>query len=292
MTRRLTRPINNFVTKMSSLDIENLREPFDYNSQDYETEILNRSFKEMKGRLIESLSRQNALEAIQTKTLFNILQSEIGPHFLFNSLGSIANMCESGESKEAADACYSLSEILRYAADYEASIVTVKEEADSLNAYLAIMKSRYRQRVDFETSISDSAKVFLTPKLTFQPLVENAIKYSLTENESVHVRISAQATGNLLTITVSDNGIGLSEEKKKEISEILSIDEISLENTEIKKRIKFGGMGLVGTLMRILLFAGKGFTYTLEDNIPSGSIITIRIDTSESAAADNAGGIR
>lgn len=279
VTQKMTKPITMFIRKMEKVDLDNLKEPFDYHSKDYETEVLNRSFKEMKKRLMESITKQTALEAIQTKTLFNILQSEIGPHFLYNSLGSIANMCELGENLAAAESCYNLSEILRYASDFETTIVSIEEEIVNLKSYMALMKSRYRQRLDYSIEIDEDTYAFLVPKLTFQPLVENAIKYSLIENEAVFVKIQAKMIESILIITVSDNGCGISEEKMNEIEKVISSNETNIENLEIKSRIKFGGMGLIGTLLRLKLYLGEAFEYKIINNADAGMTITIKIQS-------------
>lgn len=278
VTKKLTKPITLFVRKMEKLDLNNLKEPFSGGGRDYETEVLNRAFAEMKNRLTDSIVKQKVMESIQTKTLFNILQSEIGPHFLYNSLGSIASLCELGENEEAADACYSLSEILRYASDYETTVVTIYDEIENMKSYLALMKSRYRQRLDYTIEMDEATFSVMIPKLTFQPLVENAIKYSLIENECVFIHVTAQIQGSYLDVTVSDNGCGMSEEKKAEINRIISDTDKNMENSEIKSKIKFGAMGLIGTLLRLKLFFEDRFTYRIDDNEPTGTNIVIRID--------------
>jgi len=278
VTQKMTKPITTFVRKMAKVDLDNLKEPFEYNSNDYETEVLNRSFKDMKDRLTDSITKQLVLEAIQTKTLFNILQSEIGPHFLYNSLGSIANMCELGENQDAAEACYNLSEILRYASDFETTIVSIGDEIVNLKSYMELMKSRYRQRLDYSIEIADDTREFMVPKLTFQPLVENAIKYSLIENESVFVNVKTQMTQSTLNITVSDNGCGISREKLEEIECVISSTDANMENSQIKSKIKFGGMGLIGTLLRLKLYLGEDFHYSIVNNASGGMTVTIDIN--------------
>ncbi len=278
LTQIMTRPINSFARKISKINLDNLQEPFEYTSKDYETQTLNKSFTDMKDRLISSLNKQKTLESLQTKTLFDILQSEIGPHFLYNSLGSIANMCEAGESKKAAETCYNLSDILRYASNYEKSVVSVSEEVSNLNAYLQLMKSRYRQRLKFNLSIDRNSLDFEIPKLTLQPLAENAIKYSLISNEEVMIKINVILKESVLNITVSDNGCGIDDNKIKDIDTLISDSEKSINNIEIKNKMKFGGMGLIGTLLRLKLFFEDRFKYTIINNPESGMTINIYIE--------------
>lgn len=270
MTRRIMRPINLLVSRMEDTDLHNLNLKYNLKVNDRETETLVYAFDRMADRLNETLQKQKQLEAVQTRTLFSALQSEMGPHFLYNSLGGIANLCESGENEQAADACYSLTEILRYASDYENSEVAIGEEIENLKAYMAIMLSRYRQRIQFEMYIDDEAKYIMIPKLTLQPLVENAIRYSLMEHDHVIVKVYAIILGDKLIIEVKDNGCGIGEDAKREIQERL----IGFRNTDVSfslnQQIKFGGMGLGGTLIRLSIYYGEGFWYELLDNNDEG----------------------
>lgn len=279
MTKVIMRPINLLVTRMEDTDLHNLNLKRNIKVKDKETQTLVYAFDRMADRLNETLKKQKQLEAVQTRTLFSALQSEMGPHFLYNSLGGIANLCESGENEQAADACYSLTEILRYASDYENSEVAIGEEIENLKAYMAIMLSRYRQRIQFEMYIDDEAKYILIPKLTLQPLVENAIRYSLMEHDHVIVKVYAVILGDSLIIEVKDNGCGIGEEARKEIQHRL----FSFQNTDVSfslnNQIKFGGMGLGGTLIRLSIYYGESFWYELsDDNDEGGTTILFGMD--------------
>ncbi len=270
MTRVIMRPINLLVSRMEDTELHNLNLKSNLKAKDKETETLVHAFDRMADRLNETLQKQKQLEVMQTRTLFSALQSEMGPHFLYNSLGGIANLCESGENEQAADACYSLTEILRYASDYENSEVAIGVEIENLKAYMAIMLSRYRQRIQFEMYIDDEAKYIMIPKLTLQPLVENAIRYSLMEHDHVIVKVYAIILGDKLIIEVKDNGCGIGEEAKREIQERL----ISFQNIDVSfslnQQIKFGGMGLGGTLIRLSIYYGESFWYELQNNNDEG----------------------
>ena len=235
-----------------------------------ETEILITSFESMASRLQEALERQKKMESVQNKALFDALQSVMGPHFLYNSLGGIANMCEQGENEEAADACYSLTEILRYAADYEDTEVTIGDEMDNLRSYLSIMKSRYRQRLEYEIYMDEECKYLLIPKLTYQPLAENAIKYSLIERETVVLKVSTICRDGKVVVKIADNGSGITEEAAKKIRNRLK--EFTEEEVELytSAKVQFGGMGLSGTLIRLSLFYGDGFWYELDSQNEEG----------------------
>lgn len=269
-TKMIMRPINLLVKTMQDTNLKNFKQKRELKISDRETEILVTSFEDMADRLQKALTKQKKLENVQMKTLFSALQSEMGPHFLYNSLGSIANLCERGEGDAAADACYSLTEILRYASNYETSEVTIGEEIENLKSYLSIMKSRYQQRIEFEMQIDEEAKYTMVPKLTYQPIVENAIKYSLMEHDKVIIKIYTVILGGRLVIEIKDNGCGISKEAgeviQKRIEEFAQKD----EDTDIANTIQFGGMGLSGTLIRLSIYFGESFRYELQDNNDEG----------------------
>jgi two-component system sensor histidine kinase YesM len=281
VTMKLTDPINNLVKKINEIDIDNLDQQIDVGYVSYEANILQKAFIQMKTRLSESILKEKAMQLLQTKATFIMLQSKIGPHFLFNTLGSIANMCEEGKNDLAADALYNLSDILRYSANYQNSIVKLRYEIENLNAYLLLMKGRYMHRLNFTISSDAIADKILIPKLTLQPIVENAIKYSLIETEKVYIKISVDLRDNILSIKVSDNGCGIDSEKLDIINGKYKNYTEGNHRTEISDEISFGGMGLLGTLLRLYLHYGDNFHYNIYQNPDVGTTIFLSIETSE-----------
>jgi two-component system sensor histidine kinase YesM len=278
LTRKIMSPINTFVEKMKKVDLKNLPKPEKKEYRDYETEILGTSFDNMTVRFQNTFEREKKLEGVQMKTLFAILQKEISPHFLYNTLGSIANMCEAGDNDDAAEACYNLTDIIRYASDYKTRDVSLKEELDQLRSYLAIMKSRYRQRLIYEVQVSDDIYYFQLPKLTIQPIVENAIKYSLMEQDQVRIKVRILHNGGCAEIHVSDNGCGITEKDADAVREKVS-DSLEKNVTEdVTKDVRFGGMGLCGTLIRLSIFFGSAFRYELVKNEAGGTTVSLYIN--------------
>jgi len=282
VTYRIMQPINKLVRRMQNIDFENFNynENFKYSRddkiRDWETEILINAFEEMMERLKESQQRQKRLQSLHTKSIFDILQSEISPHFLYNALGGIANLCEANENEEAAETCYSLTEILRYSSNYATTEVTVYDEIQNLTCYINVMKSRYCERLEIEIETDDKAYRYILPKLTYQPLVENAIKYCLLDNEMVKIRISTKVVDNKLVIQVDDNGREISKDAKNSIEEKVQ----RLLNTEedISREVQFGGMGLGGTVVRLTIFFEDRFKYRIDGNENGGTTVRFEID--------------
>ena len=278
VTKKIMRPIDTFVKMMQGTKLENFTEHQLTMDMDWETRILVTAFEDMAARLRKSMEREKQMADVQTKTLFGILQSEISPHFLYNTLGSIANMCENGEQEEAANACYCLSEIMRYASDYTTVEVTWQEELDNLKAYLAIMKSRYRQRLDYEITVHGDLDYFMLPKVTLQPLVENAIKYSLLESEHVFIQIYVVEFDGYAFVEIKDNGCGITQETVELVRSRIETFHRDHGSKEISDNLQFGGMGLSGTLIRLSIFFGEDFSYTiLGENDTGGSTIVLKM---------------
>ena len=278
VTKKIMQPIDTFVKRMQVTRLENFTEHQPTKNMDWETRILLKAFEDMADRLRESMERQQQMADVQTKTLFSILQSEISPHFMYNTLGSIANMCENGEREEAANACYSLSEIMRYASDYTTVEVTWQEELDNLKAYMSIMKSRYRQRLDYEITVDGNLDYFMLPKVTFQPIVENAIKYSLLESEHVLIQIYVVEFDGYAIVEIKDNGCGVTQEDIELVKSRIETFYRALGSREISENIQFGGMGLSGTLIRLSIFFGDGFSYEiLGRNDAGGTTIVLKM---------------
>ena len=249
---------------------------------DYETEVLVESYQNMLVRLRDNLEQMNKLKDIQTNAVFSILQNEVSPHFLYNTLGAIAYLCEENENQEAVKACFDLSDILRYASSYATSEVTVENEIHNLEAYLSIMKNRYRQRLNYHLEWERGIRYASLPKLTLQPIVENAIKYSLMEKEEVVVDITIAARNSCMEICISDNGCGMDEEDIAHVAERL-VKYASIEAfREFCDQIQFGGMGLSGTLMRLGIFFGDTFSYRITGhNEAGGATIVLQMDIRE-----------
>jgi len=281
VTYRIMQPINQLVRRMQNIDFDNLNynENFNYSKQkikDWETEILINAFEEMVERLKEAQQRQKRLQNLHTKSIFDILQSEISPHFLYNALGGIANLCEDNDSAAAAEACYSLTEILRYSSNYATTEVTVFDEIQNLICYINVMKSRYCERLEIDIETDSKAYAFILPKLTYQPIVENAIKYGLMDNETVKISISTKVVDNILIIQVDDNGLEISKEAIEAIEE--KVQRLLSTEEDISREVQFGGMGLGGTVVRLTIFFGDHFKYIIKGNESGGTTVRFEIN--------------
>jgi len=276
LTKHITKPINRLVNKIQRIDLSTLTSFEREHTGNFETDVLSEAFCAMGLRLSEGLKREQKARDLQVRTLFYTLQSQIGPHFLFNTLGSIANLCEEDKPGDAADACYNLAELLRYSSNYSNSIVTLREETADLNIYLKLMKIRYRQRLQYSIDADPAADAWRVPKLTLQPLCENAIKYSLCELDEVVVKLKI-AAANGLYIALEDNGCGFSEEIVSDINSRYNQYLETSASVSAEEDVHFGGMGLLSTLIRLRLHYGNRFTFALLRGEMGGALVSFAV---------------
>ncbi len=159
--------------------------------------------------------RATELAARLAQARLQTLQMQLNPHFLFNTLNSIASLVH--ENPQAADEMItSLSDFLRLTLKLsDRQEVTLREELDFLDHYLAIEQVRFGDRLRVEKQVEPAVLDALVPVLVLQPLVENAIKHGIEEQSAPGVvRITATQTGDTLHLRVADNGRGISEDER------------------------------------------------------------------------------
>ena len=207
------------------------------------------AFQEYTQRVRELTSMRQVAEN-------NALQSQITPHFLYNTLDTIRGQALEEEAPATADMLESLSRIFRYSIDQKKGILTLEDELLNVRDYLKIQQCRYRGRftVEYDVDEEDTALMYAAvPKLTLQPLVENAIKHGLEGYVSGgRIRIRAYLTKRFLYLQVEDNGVGIDAEKLKAMNRALAAGEdaqpasgktahgIAVKNVNLRIKMHFG----------------------------------------------------
>jgi LytS/YehU family sensor histidine kinase len=161
-------------------------------------------------RILMLQHRERELRELAATAQLAALRAQINPHFLFNSLNSIAQLIHS--DPETAERCVvRLADIFRYILRRaEQDFVPLAEELEMAKAYLEIERARFGDRLQVETAVDARSLQQLIPNLTLQPLVENAVKHGLSQKLGPGtVRIAARVDDGLLTLTVGDDGIGM-----------------------------------------------------------------------------------
>jgi len=171
-------------------------------------------FELAKG-LADLFSTQLELEEIQIKNQLlahaeiRRLQAQINPHFLFNSLNTIASFCRTAP-KQARELLLDLSSYMRQSLDSSRGFIPFAEELTRVRSYVSIEAARFGERIRFEEDVSPEAEKWQTPPLIIQPLVENGVKHGLLGKEDGGVvRLSAHVENDVLHVSVEDDGVGM-----------------------------------------------------------------------------------
>jgi sensor histidine kinase YesM len=159
-------------------------------------------YEEYRSRKIRQVELDQHLKYAE----LNLLKAQINPHFIFNSLNSISSLTLTNAEK-AHEMVILLADFLRYSIHKNADqLVKLEQEIEAIELFLAIEKIRYGERLKVEVSCDEKSKIKLLPALILQPLVENAIKYSLYETDlNSNILINCQSTANELQVEIANN---------------------------------------------------------------------------------------
>lgn len=202
------------------------------------------------------------------------LQSQLNPHFLFNTLHTI-NWKVIGLTRgpnEASSMIENLSSILEYSLREPNRIVPLREDIHNSRCYVEILKTRYENRFDVLWECDEEMLEFPVPKLVLQPLIENSVYHGIKEKEGpCAIKIAIRRWSGWLEIRVIDNGMGMNRDKLARIRERMRSDEYP-ESTHL---------GLMSTNKRLLLHYGEAFSLTIRSKMGWGTGICIRIPTAQ-----------
>lgn len=234
-----------------------------------ELAILGESFNEMVGRigtLVEDVKiEQEKLRSIELQ----LLQEQINPHFLYNTLDTITWLSETGENEQVIAMVNALSDFFRTGLSNGKSIVTIKEEVKHVESYLSIQRFRYQDILEYEIDIPEDIEEAIIPKLTLQPIVENALYHGIKNKRGKgRIEIKGYQDGPYIILQVSDDGIGISKEKLKRLNDLIK------EGADTKEE---KGFGLRNVYERLHLTYEQSFDMELKSDGESGTEVILKI---------------
>lgn len=230
-----------------------------------EVQLLTDGIESMVGHLKRLIDKNTEQEKQRRRTELALLQAQINPHFLYNTLDAIVWLIESGEISEAVTMVSSLSSYFRFSLSRGKNVITLAEEEQHIRSYLEIQQVRYRDLMEYNIDIPDRLKYFILPKLTLQPLVENALYHGIkNRRRKGFIRVNGRTQDELLILEVEDDGPGMTQERLNEVRE-------SLENGNIE------GFGLRAVHQRIRILFGVEYGLSVESTEDIGTKITVTI---------------
>lgn len=190
---------------------------FDFGANDFITKPLEQSQLTMR---IDNLMSQKKAFTESLKAELNLLQAQIKPHFLYNALSAVVSMCYT-DPQAAANTLIDLSRYLRLIFESTTTqlFVPIKQELALIEAYVAVEKARFGERLKFTLITTDRLMAYKIPFLLIQPFVENAIKHGIcNRDEGGEVTLTFEEYGNYMVVEIKDNGIGIDPALSEEIN--------------------------------------------------------------------------
>ena len=235
---------------------------------DSENEIgsLTKSFNVMTQRIHELMAQNIREQEAKRKSELKALQSQINPHFLYNTLDSIIWMAEGKKNEEVVLMTASLARLLRQSISNEDELVSIGQEIEYARGYLTIQKMRYKDKLEFRIEVEPSILNIRLIKLVLQPVIENAIYHGLKYKESRGLLLvkGFMKNGNAV-LQVIDDGVGMDQE--------------TLDHIYEKHKVNYhsNGVGVYNVQKRLQLYYGSEYGITYESKVGEGTTATITI---------------
>ena len=246
LKNRIFNPIESLAKNMKSSNLEkNLDTEIIYDKDD-EIGFLVNSYNKMKNRInyLININYKNALEHKELE--LQQLKNKLNPHFIYNTLESIHMMAEINDDIETSTMAEYFGEIIRYSMNRRINTVTLKEELKIIDNYIYLQKIRFDQLFTIENMVSDELLSCEIIKMIIQPLIENAIYHGLSEcSGNGKIIIQGSKVNNNLLLTISDNGIGIPEEKLQDLNDYINdknhnFNGIALRNINKRLKLNYG----------------------------------------------------
>lgn len=252
ISKSVSKPVKDLVHHMKKIEKGDFSERFQTDRTDEMGELMER-YNKMAKRL--DLLIRNMIESRDRlkKSEMKMLQSQINPHFLYNTLDTIKWMAKMGESEEVVTLITNLAKLLRISLEDAEEYQTVDMNLSWLKSYLEIQKARYDDDLTYEIHVEESLYERKIPKLLLQPIVENAILHGLDGKGKIVV--SGYEEEKRIVFEVEDDGKGMEEDQRRKL-----LSEHAGE-----------GIGLLNVHKRIELYYGKGYGLEIKSKVNQGT---------------------
>lgn len=223
-----------------------------------------KSMVEIQRKLNDEIVRE---QVGKQKSELNALQSQINPHFLYNTLDIIVWAIEKGKKDEALRVVSALGKFFRISLSKGKNLITVRDEIEHVRNYLMIQQIRYRDKFVFTIDAPEETLDLTTIKLVLQPIVENAIYHSIDymSDDDGLIEIKAKIENNILCLSVSDNGLGMTPDVVEKL----------LKTPSQSKR--GSGIGLKNVNDRIILYFGSDYGVEIESEPDEGTTVSLKM---------------
>ena len=241
------------------------------------------SFNKMAGNMQSLIDKVKEDERKMRKADLRLLQEQIQPHFLYNTLDTIVWLIESNEPDEAVTMVVTLSDFFREILSKGKEFISIKEEEKHISSYLQIQEMRYRDILEYDIQLDQVIYKYQILKLTLQPVVENALYHGIKYKRAKGcIHIHGEKEGDIIRLTVRDDGVGMDEE---ELAQLRQQIEKPCQETE-------KGFELANVNERIHMYFGYEYGMKIESEKGKGTTVEIVIPAILEASAENAANVQ
>lgn len=276
VSRSISSPLKRVIQEMRLVERGNFRGQLNVKSYE-EINILAASFNRMVRRMDELIERVRLSAASEKSAQLQALQSQVNPHFLYNTLDMIYWMLDERGSDKLGRVVLSLSRLFRYSSQWdEGADVSLREELEQITHYLTIIGTRLEGRLTTEIRIDERYGDVRLPKMTLQPIIENAVKYGLEPlDRPGSLRVEAAEAGGVLRIVIADDGIGIPPDRLAALNASLQAASAGGEETERRDAKPGRGIGLQNLHRRLTLMYGESYGVSVASRLGEGTTVTV-----------------
>lgn len=265
------KPIRELTEHMQEIELGKLGVEIDTQSDTEEIQCLTASFKEMVYKIEGLIEQVEDNQKKLRKSELKVLQSQINPHFLYNSLDTIIWLGEREECEKVVQMTAALARYFRLSLSKGKEVITIYEEVEHVKHYLQIQKIRYASKLTYTIEVSPDIFDEMIVKIVLQPLVENALYHGIKDlEEGGYIRVLGFREGNNIILEVYDNGKGMSHEQIKNILK-------APRSTSITK----GGVAIKNVHERIQVYFGQEYGLSYESEYGKWTKVRITIPAIE-----------
>jgi len=271
--QRITKPIARMHELIKTTDLDNLADvaAVEAASGLNELDRLQLSFRKMGERVRHSMDQVMLSQQQELQAKMLALQSQMNPHFLYNTLATIGVMAEEQMNREIVEMIENLSDMLRYISSDGDSFVELDTELAYTEKFLRCVGLRYGSRLGCSVEAEPGSRHVPVPKLIVQPLVENAVKYCTKARPPWRIDIAVRAEGDLWFAEVRDNGPGFGDDSLARIRDAIQ----AIDATGQSPSLSIDGMGLLNVYVRLKIMYGNQATFRIGNGPDGGAVVAI-----------------
>ena len=263
MSKSIIQPIDALYERVQEIGRGDLTVKTPVPAYDDKLQTLSDSMEEMVGKLNDQIELTHREQARLRSMELSLLQAQINPHFLYNTLDAIIWLVETNKNDQAVEMVSTLSTYFRSCLSNGKEIILLREEIQHVKSYLEIQQFRYQDILRYSIDIDPTIENSSIPKMTLQPLVENAIYHGIKPKRGIGtILVKGEMQGDKVVLTVSDTGIGMSPETREKILNSLGSNEPP-------------GFGVFAAWQRLKLTFGDEFSFDIDSEEESGTTFRI-----------------